>query len=226
MIKYVYELIGTFFLVFTVGMTSLIPNSAGIMAPIAIAAILAAMVYAGGAVSGGHYNPAVSFAIWIKGLLSTKDFIFYAVSQLIGGMLAASATLFFKGATTIQTMLRVDPTKAFFGEFLFTFALCYVVLNVAASKKNAGNSFFGLAIGLIVLVGAYTVGPFSGGVFNPAVALGITLMKISPSSALWVYVIANLAGAAAAAIIYCLSCCTKEETHLVEEAVRCCKEKL
>ncbi len=202
MIKYIYELIGTFFLVFTVGMTVLNPYSVGIMAPVAIGAILAVMIYAGGHISGGHYNPAVSLAVWMRGRLSTKDLLYYWLSQFIAAACAASFTLYFKGASTAQTMLQVDATKALFAEFLFTFALCYVVLNVATTKRTDGNSFFGLAIGCTVLVGAYAVSPISGGVFNPAVAIGITLMNISPVNSLWIYFVANLVGGACAALIF------------------------
>lgn len=202
MIKYIYELIGTFFLVFTVGMTVLSPFSAGVMAPLAIGAILAVMVYAGGHISGGHYNPAVSFAVWLRKRLSTKDMIGYWIFQVVGAFLGASVSLYFKGCQTIQTMITVDPTKTFIAEFLFTFALCYVVLNVATSRSTTGNSFFGFAIGCTVLVGAYCVGSISGGAFNPAVVFGIMLMKLIDISQIWVYLVANLLAGASAALIF------------------------
>src|SRR6185503_19417083 len=87
-------------------------------------------------------------------------------------------------------------------ETVFTFALAFVVLNVATSDKTAGNSYYGLAIGFTVLAGAYAVGPISGAAFNPAVALGVTLLGLSALGNLWVFLIANFTGAALAAIIY------------------------
>ncbi len=201
MIKYVYEFIGTFFLVLTVGMTVIDPNSAAFMAPVAIGSALAVMVYAGGHVSGGHYNPAVSFAVFLRGKLALKDMGIYWIAQLLAGLVAGGLTMYFKGCPA-QSPLILDTLKAFLAEFLFTFALCYVVLNVALSKNTKGNSFYGWAIGFTVLIGAYSVGAVSGAAFNPAVALGITIMKLSIWSNLWIFFAANLLGAAVAALVF------------------------
>ncbi len=92
--------------------------------------------------------------------------------------------------------------KALLAEFLFTFALCYVVLNTATAKETEGNSYFGLAIGITVLAGAYAVGAVSGGAFNPAVALGISIMKLSQWANIWIYLVAGAAAAAAAALVF------------------------
>lgn len=200
--KYLYEFIGAFFLVFTIGMTVLTPNNvAGGMAPLAIGSALAVMVFAGGHISGGHYNPAVSLAVFMRGKLSTRDLGLYWVAQLAAAIVAAYLTLYFKDFST-QEMMHLHPLKAFLAEFLFTFALCYVVLNVATAKATAGNSYFGLAIGFTVLVGAYAVGGVSGGAFNPAVALGITIMNLIHWSNLWIFILANLFGGACAALIF------------------------
>lgn len=201
--KYVYEFIGTFFLVLTVGMTVIEP-SAGLLAPLAIGSVLAVMVYAGGHVSGGHYNPAVSLAVFVRGKFPVKDLALYWVVQLVAGICAAFATLYIKGMP-IQTPVNLDVVRALLVEFLFTFALCYVVLNVAATRETQGNSYFGLAIGFTVLVGAYAVGAISGGAFNPAVALGVTLMKLTAWSQLWIFFVANLLGGITAAGIFKLA---------------------
>ncbi|MBA3722213.1 MAG: aquaporin [Parachlamydiaceae bacterium] len=200
-IKYIYEFIGTFFLVFTVGMTVMGPNGADLLAPLAIGSALAVMVFAGGHISGGHYNPAVSLAVYLRGKLDSKDLGIYWAVQLIAGIIAAYLTVYFKGGFATETL---DPQifKALLAEFLFTFALCYVVLNVATARATSGNSYFGLAIGFTVLVGAYAVGNISGGAFNPAVALGITIMNLSLWSNIWIFVVSNLLGAAAAAYIF------------------------
>jgi len=91
---------------------------------------------------------------------------------------------------------------ALLAEFLFTFALVYVVLNSATAEGTAGNSFYGLAIGMTVMVGAFAVGDISGGAFNPAVALGITVMGISTWNNIWMYLVADLLGGAVAAVIF------------------------
>ncbi len=202
--KFVYEFIGTFFLVFTVGMSALNPYSAGMLAPIAIATVLAVMIYAGGHVSGAHYNPAVSLAAFIRGRLSAKDLVIYWIFQFIAAIIAAVLTLYLKGVAP-EPVLEFETVKAFIGEFLFTFALCFVFLNVATAKKTLNNSFFGFAIGFTVLAGAYTVGPISGGAFNPAVAVGITAMNVSPWSNLWIFFSANLLGSIGAALIFKLA---------------------
>jgi aquaporin Z len=199
--KYLYEFIGTFFLVFTVGMTVLGPNSAGDLAPLAIGSALAVMVFAGGHVSGGHYNPAVSLAVFLRRKLSLEDLWKYWIVQLAAGIIAGYLAIYYKGYPT-QPMTPPDALKAFLAEFLFTFALCYVVLNVAIAKATKGNSFYGWAIGFTVLVGAYAVGPISGAAFNPAVALGVTIMQLSMWSNLWIFLVANLLGGACAALVF------------------------
>ena len=199
--KYVYEFIGTFFLVFTVGMTVLEPNSAGALAPLAIGSVLAVMVFAGGHVSGAHYNPAVSFAVYLRGKLSGRNLGIYWIVQLVAAIVAGYFTLYFKGNPAVVAS-SLEPVKALLAEFLFTFALCYVVLNVATAKETEGNSYYGFAIGFLILVGAFAVGPISGGAFNPAVALGLTLINLSSWANLWIFPVANLLGAAAAAFIF------------------------
>lgn len=198
--KYFNEFIGTFFLVLVVGMTVLDPNGVGLWAPLAIGSALAVLVYAGGHISGAHYNPAVSLAVYLRKKLSAKDLVMYWIAQLTAGAFAAGVTLFFKEKGAPEA-LELDHTKALLGEFLFTFILCYVVLNVATTKATAGNSYFGWAIGFTVLAGAYAVGPISSAAFNPAVALGISILHLTYWSNFWVYLIANLLGGAAAAVL-------------------------
>jgi aquaporin Z len=199
--KYVYEFIGTFFLVLTVGMTVLEPHGMGVMAPLAIGATLLAFVFAGGHISGSHYNPAVSLAVFLRGKLSGRELGFYWIAQLVAGILAGYLTIYFKGKSP-DVVLSLETFKAFLAEFLFTFALCYVVLNVATAKDTKGNSFFGLAVGFIVIGGAYAVGAVSSAAFNPAVALGITIMKLSSWSNIWIFFSANLLGGVASAYVF------------------------
>lgn len=209
--KYFYEFIGTFFLMLTVGMTVLSPNSAGLMAPLAIGSALAVMVYAGAHISGAHYNPAVSLAVYLRGKLSLTDLGIYSAIQLIAGALAGLLAMYLKGESA--TPIKLDIVKSLIAEFLFTFALCYVVLNVATAKETRGNSFYGFAIGFTVLVGAYAVGAVSGAAFNPAVALGITVAHLSSWSNLWIFFVANLLGGAAAARVFRAAHPTEDYKH-------------
>lgn len=198
--KYIVEFIGTFFLVMVVGLTVIDPG-AGMFAPLAIGCTLMIMVYAGGPISGGHYNPAVTLGVWMRGKLETKEVLPYMLMQVFGGLIAALVVGFQKGNPSL-TPMAPDVTKALVNEFLFTFALVYVVLNVATSKKSAGNSYFGLAIGFTVVVGALAGGGISGGAYNPAVAVGITTMGLASFSNIWIYLLGNFTGGAIAAIIY------------------------
>jgi aquaporin Z len=194
------EFIGTFFLVLVIGLT-VIGAGAGNLAPLAIGTILMVMVYAGGHVSGAHYNPAVTLAVWMRGKCDTKDVPAYMGAQVLGAILASLVVGVCKrGAYT--SAMHPDVLPALLVELLFTFALAYVVLSVATVKKTAGNSYFGLAIGFTVMAAAYAGGSISGGAFNPAVAVGITLMGLSAISHLWIFLLANLAGGALAAIVF------------------------
>lgn len=195
--KYVAEFIGTFFLVLTVGCT-VIGSPVGALAPLAIGSALMVMVYAGGHISGGHFNPAVTLGVWLRGKCDAKDVAPYMISQFVGAVLAALVVKFFKAGIAVTTMQPV-ALPALLAEFLFTFALVYVVLNAATAKGTAGNSFYGLAIGFTVMVGAFSVGNLSGGAFNPAVALGISAMGLSTWSNIWIYLVAEFLGGAAAA---------------------------
>ena len=194
------EAIGTFFLVLVVGLTVVEPG-AGAMAPLAIGTMLMVMVYAGGHISGGHYNPAVTLAVWLRGKCASRDVLPYMAAQLLGAALAASAVKFCKPGSFV-TALEPPVAQALLVETLFTFALAYVVLNVATAKKTAGNSYFGLAIGFTVMASAYAAGNISGGAFNPAVAVGITLIGLSAAKSLWIFVAGNLAGGALAAWVF------------------------
>jgi aquaporin Z len=197
--KFIVEFIGTFFLVLTIGLT-VIPGSAGVIAPLAIGSVLMVMVYAGGHISGAHYNPAVTLAVLIRGKCSIADVPVYMIAQFAGAAAAACTAQFLVGPGTAADTL--DVTKSLIAEFLFTFALAYVVLNVATAKGTSGNSFYGLAIGFIVLVGAFSVGGISGGAFNPAVAIGAPLMGLMNWSNIWIHLVADFAGGIVAALVF------------------------
>jgi aquaporin Z len=196
--KPLVEFIGTFFLVFTVGMAV---RSGSDLAPLAIGSVLAVMIYAGGHISGGHFNPAVTLAVFLRGKCPASDLVPYWLAQFAAGALAALVVVALQGKPVLGAATHaIGPSLVV--EFLFTFALAWVVLNSATAKATAGNSFYGLAIGFTVLVGAVAVGGVSGGAFNPAVGLGVVVMGLEKIAQFPIYLVANLAGGAAAALAF------------------------
>ena len=209
--KYVYEAIGTFFLVMTIGMVVIEPGSAGVMAPLAIGTILAVMIFAGGHVSGGHYNPAVTLAVYLRGKSTLNDMLIYWAVQIVAGIVAGFIVLYIKGAmaqaagvalaiSAIDLNSRILP--ALLAEFIGTFALTFTVLNVATARATEGNSFYGWAIGMAVMAMAYAFGSITGGAFNPAVAFGISVMGLTTWSGIWLFLVAQLAAGAVAAYVF------------------------
>jgi len=196
--KLAVEFIGMFLFVFTVGMATESANKAGaVLAPLAIGSVLMVIVFAGGHVSGGHYNPAVSTAVFIRGKIKANEYVAYMITQFVA---AALAGLLVNAVGGKQTAGATATTgKMLVVEFLFTFALAYIVLNVATAKGTEGNSFYGLAIGFLVVVGAISVGWISGAAFNPAIALGATVLGAFKWSNIWIYLLADFLGGAAGA---------------------------
>lgn len=199
--KYVVEFIGTFFLVLAVCSAVYPAHKIENFAPLSIGLALVVMVYAGGHLSGAHYNPAVSLAVFIRGKMSLVEMIGYWVVQLMAGVIAALIA-----SKLLHYSAQVTPIEetmpAVVAEIIGTFALAYVVLNVATSPKTANNHYYGLAIGFTVVAMAYAVGPVSGGAFNPAVALGLSVFEKIDWSSLWIYLVGAFAGAILAAIVY------------------------
>ena len=221
--KLVVEAIGTFFLLFVIGQVVIGATGAlGVLAPLAIASSLMVMVYAGGHISGAHYNPAVTLAVWMRGKATTREVLPYWGAQILGAVLAASTVTYLTADMEVIPRTNLATGPALLAEFLFTFALAYVVLNVATARGTEGNSYYGLAIGFTVLAGAYAVGGISGGAFNPAVAIGVMLMGLSEPASLWIYLVANLAGGACAALVFNWLNAADRTLHLdaVHEAVR------
>ena len=177
-----------------------IEPGAGSPAPLAIGSALAVMVYAGSHISGPHYNPAVTLAVWLRGKASSSGALAYMTAQVLAGVGAALVVLYLKEESAVSATYEVLPVLV--AEFLFTFALAFVVLMVTTAKSTEGNSYFGFAIVFTVLAGRYAVGSVSGGVFNPAVAVGITVMGLSPLSNIWIYLVATFLGGAAAGLAF------------------------
>ncbi len=193
--KYITEFIGTFFLVLIIGLTG---------NPLAIGAVLMVMVYAGGHISGAHYNPAVTLAVLIRGRINVSEAMVYMGSQLAGAVAAALVISVYREIPEASDQV-LHTTRALLSEVLGTFALAYVVLNVATAKSNAGNSFYGLAIGFAVMALAFAFGEHSGGAFNPAVAVGASVGKAFAWSNIWIYLVGCFGGAILAALVFKMS---------------------
>jgi aquaporin Z len=197
--KLVVEFVGMFLFVFTVGMATN-KAGAGSLAPLAIGAVLMVMVFAGGHVSGGHFNPAVSTAVLLRGRMAANEFGAYLATQFAAAVIAGFVVRYVGGK---ESHLAVASSgRMLVAEFLFTFALAWVVLHVATARGTEGNSFYGLAIGFTVVAGAYAVGGISGGAFNPAIAVGAMVTGLLEWSKIWIYFLADFVGAAVAAFVF------------------------
>lgn len=217
--KLLTEFVGTFVFLAVIGLSV----NAGALAPLAIGLALAAMVYMGGHISGANYNPAVSFGLFLRGVLSVGTLLQYWVVQLVAGLLAfAFAYALIGHPAAIHPGGSASILTALAAEIVFTTALVLVVLNVAATKETAGNSYYGIAIGFTVAAGAFVVGPVSGAAFNPAVGLGATFSGAvfghDSWADLWIYIVGPLVGAAIAALVHRLQAGLRLVT--VEEAER------
>ena len=196
--EYVMEFIGAMFLVLAIALTG---------NPLAIGIMLMVMVYMGGHISGAHYNPAVTLAVWIRGKLQSKKILGYIMSQVMGAFAAAYIAYALVGKSFVPSPgIGVAMWQSILVEVLFTFALCSVILVVATSKKLEGNNVYGLAIGFTLAAGAFAGGNISGGAYNPAVALGPMILKsllgIQNWNNLIIYLIGPFAGAILAALAF------------------------
>jgi aquaporin Z len=199
--KYAVEAIGTFFLVFTVAAAVL---SGSQFAPLAAGTMLMVMVYAGGHISGGHFNPAVTLAVLARRRISSLDAVAYWIVQLVAGIIAGAVARAIVNPPTVHTLTPAGHglTAAALVELFYTFALCYVVLNVATSKDQPHNAFYGLAVGFTVAAGGFAVGGISGGSFNPAVTLGGAVGGLFGWSTLWVYIVVELGAGVLAGLAF------------------------
>ena len=201
--KYLTEFIGTFFLVLTISLCVITEQP---LAPLAIGGTLMVMVFMGGHISGAHYNPAVSLAAYLRGALPGKELFPYMVVQILGGIVASIlGNIIADGSVPIAPGDNVSLTAAILVEFLFTFALALTVLNVATARGTKNNSFYGLAIGFMVMCGAFAGGGISGGAFNPAVGIGLStgaLLDGSGGSWVLLYIIPPIFGGALAPFVF------------------------
>jgi aquaporin Z len=199
--KLLTEFIGTFFLV--IATTLCVLGGTGNLAPLGIGVMLMGMVFAGGHISGAHYNPAVTLAVFLRGKCAASDVPGYIFAQFLGASIAsllASGFLLNKMGSGMD--LSTTFSQAIAAEIIGTFAWCWVVLNVATSKDTEGNSFYGIAIGLTITACTFSFGGISGAAFNPAVALALGISNISSFKNLWIYGVGEVIGAVIAAYIF------------------------
>ena len=199
--KLTTEFIGTFFLSLTI-CTAAVYGSAGDYAPFGIAATLMVMIYAGGHISGAHYNPAVTVSIYLRGACDKEEVFPYIASQVIAAVSAALVVenlLFPDALSPVTADLGTDAVVA---ELLFTFALAYVILNVATTESTSGNGYYGAAIALVVLAGAITVGSISLASFNPAVTSALIVSGKLAIADSWMHFAPQFIGAVLATYVY------------------------
>ncbi|MEM6886093.1 MAG: aquaporin [Verrucomicrobiota bacterium] len=198
--KYIMEFIGTFFLVFAIG-NVICESSIGIMGPIAIGCTLMGVIYAGGHISKAHYNPAITLAFLLRRGMKRKDVPGYLAGEILGASLAMLTCLYLYDFPELPSLqLEIGPTLIV--EFLGTFVLAFVIMNVATAKALANNGFYGLAIAATVVGLVYAVAPISGAGFNPAVSLTLLFAGLLDVPNLILHIIAQFVGGAAAAYTY------------------------
>lgn len=212
--KYLSELLGTFVLVFfgtgTAVMASLTSdNNVGIFG-IAFGLSVIAAAYAIDDISGGHLNPAISFAMFLDKKLSFKDFAIYSVFQTIGALLAT--TLIWAILKSFKTEIPFsyganapgDLTiwGAFLVEVILTFVFVFVVLSVTKTKFIAPSLavlVIGFTLTMVHLIGI----PLTGTSVNPARSIAPALFTGGEAlSTLWIFIVAPLVGAAVAAVTH------------------------
>jgi aquaporin Z len=212
--KYIIEFIGTYFLMLAICMSIL--GGLGTLAPIAIGMTLIGVIYMGGHISSAHYNPAVTLAFFLCKKIYKSDILGYLFAQISAAFMATlTASFLLKGHSSVIKISILDLSSnilpALLAEFLGTFILCLVILNVSIAKGTAGNNFYGVAIGFTVIGIAYAFGGISGGAFNPAVAIGISLAELVRWNDIWIFLVANFAGGAVAALVFQLTAETVED---------------
>jgi aquaporin Z len=199
------EFVGTFVFLSTIALS----GAAGPLAAVAIGSALMVMVYMGGHISQGHYNPAITLGALLRGAIDPITAVGYWAVQFVAGILAfIFGYLVSDRAPGIHPGPGASIASALAIEILFTLALVLVFLNVVTALATEGNSYFGLAIGFTILVGTFVGAPISGAAFNPAVGLGATLSAAvfhgDSWGSLWLYFVGPLVGGAIAAGLYYL----------------------
>lgn len=200
--KYIVEFVATVIFIFTILTVSAIWSA--VLIPMTVGICLATLIYMGGPISGAHYNPAVTLAALFRKKITLKQAVGYVIMQLLGAGVAYFIYTKWLNLTHAQVQLAPSLKAVFVAEFLYTFTLVSTVLHTAMSKATAGNNYFGLAIGAVVMVGIASVGGISGGFFNPAVLLGLWLFGLPKLG--WMTILgAHISASICAAIFHAIT---------------------
>ncbi len=202
MSKYFVEFIGTFFIVLSLVMTSI--SGLGNLTPLAVGIMLVVWIYAGIHISGGHYNPAVTISEFLRGNLEISEILPYTAAQVVGAVLAALIASPLLGALGAEEPVQKSITTlpALIAEFLGTFAIIYVFLNVTSAKNHHISELSGLIIGFTWIACHYAFGSISGGAFNPAFAIGMGTAGMNALVDIWIFLIGNLLAPLVAVPLY------------------------
>jgi aquaporin Z len=160
------------------------------------------MIYAGGHISGAHYNPAVTVSIYLRGACDKDEVLPYIASQVVAAVSAAIVVENLIMPASESPVSFELGTDALVAELLFTFALAYVILNVATTESTSGNGYYGAAIALVVLAGAITVGSISLASFNPAVTSALIVSGKLTIADSWMHFVPQFVGAVLATYVY------------------------
>ena len=202
--KYLAEAIGTFILVFLGSMSVLaaIATDSPIMVavPLGFGLGLMAAIFAVGHVSGGHFNPAVTLAMWLDKRTSSSDLIGYWIGQFVGDIVASAVVLAATDRDGVRVTVNVSPESAGVGLLMeFVLTLIFVLVILASTKKAPAMA--GLVIPFTLAVVHLAGIPFSGASVNPARSFGPALVG-GTLNEVWIYLVAPLAGAAVAWVFW------------------------
>ena len=212
--KYLTELLGVFFLSLTAILAT--TGNYGLMAPVAIGAILAGLTEVGKELSGAHFNPVVSIAMLIRGKIDRIDIVYYVIAQVLGGVLAGVIAVFLMQSSHSSIPEIVERQNAaltatigeLLGAFVWTMAALHVAMKKEVSERN------GLLLGVTLTALILTFRDISGAMFNPAIAVGCMITGMNFWADLPVYIFGPLLGAgAAASVFYWIEKAPKEEYY-------------
>ncbi|MEI6844474.1 MAG: aquaporin [Actinomycetes bacterium] len=207
--KLAAEFIGTFTLIF-IGAGSIMNGKADLLGvALAHGLAIAIMVSAFAAISGAHFNPAVSLGMLVTSRIDGKTFLSYVVAQLAGASVAALILRYIFGWSTdagkslgsAAVAAGLSPTKAMIAEAIGTLLLVAVIFGVAVDKRGTFNAVAGFPIGLMISLDILLMGPLTGATVNPARWFGPALVSGSWANS-WVWIVGPLLGGAVAALSY------------------------
>ena len=171
------------------------------IAPVAVGFVMIALIYAFGHISGAHFNPSITIAVYIRGFITISDAFIFILVQLIGGFIGALCAWLITG---IQPYIEPGNKykdrygSVFVIEFIYAFAIAIVVINVATTEAQRGNFFYGVSIGMCICAAVASAQKISGGAFNPAVGTALSITNVMRDHGtfkyIWIYWIGPIGG--------------------------------